>query len=128
PQAERRSPLAVFVHQLKSPLIALLAAAAVLSFALGKNTDGVVIAVVVVLNTVIGALQEGRAERSLRALRRLTAQQAHVLRGGVAQSVDARELVPGDILLVTAGDAVAADARLVDETALQASEASITGE
>jgi magnesium-transporting ATPase (P-type) len=127
-EAEGRSMWAVFVGQFKSPLIYLLLGAAALALALGHRTDAIVIFVVVVLNAVIGALQEGRAERSLEALRRLASNQARVVRGGHQLVVPAREIVPGDIVILEAGDAVAADARVLDSTALQIAEAALTGE
>ena len=90
--------------------------------------DAAVIAAVVTINAVIGAFQEGRAERSLAALRSLAVAEARVVRDGGAQVIAARELVPGDVLVVAAGDAIGADARLVDASALQVSEAALTGE
>jgi magnesium-transporting ATPase (P-type) len=128
PEAARRSLVSVLLHQFMSPLIYLLLAASGIALALGKVSDSIVILVVVVLNAVIGAFQEGRAERSLDALRRLGSPKAHVLREGVEQLIEARELVPGDILLLAAGDAVAADARLLEGAAVQLSEATLTGE
>ncbi len=128
PEPGRHSLWSVFLHQFKSPLIYLLFAAAGLALSLGKVSDAAVIFVVVLLNALIGAFQEGRAERSLEALRRLAGHQAHVLREEREEIVEAREVVPGDILLLTAGDAVAADARLVDGAAIQIAEAALTGE
>jgi Ca2+-transporting ATPase len=93
-----------------------------------ETSDAVVIFVVVLLNAVIGALQEGRAERSLAALRRLAGHHGRVLRSGQEQVIEAKDVVPGDILLLGAGDAVSADARLVDGAALQIAEATLTGE
>jgi magnesium-transporting ATPase (P-type) len=122
PEAARRSLMSVLLHQFTSPLIYLLLAASGIALALGKVSDSIVILVVVLLNALIGAFQEGRAERSLDALRRLGSPKAHVLREGEEQLVEARELVPGDILLLAAGDAVVADARLLEGAALQLSE------
>jgi magnesium-transporting ATPase (P-type) len=127
-EAARRPWWSVFLAQLASPLIYLLLGAAVLALALGHRTDAVVIAVVVSANAVIGGLQEGRAARSLEALRRLATSHARVVRGGRELVIEARDVVPGDILLLEAGDAVAADARLVDSAALQIAEAALTGE
>ena len=111
-----------------SPLVLILVAAAALALLLGHRGDAGVIALVIVVNALIGQLQEGRAERSMAALRRLSALQASVLRDGRAQSVAAAALVPGDILLLAAGDAVGADARLLEAVRLQAAEAALTGE
>ena len=117
-----------FAHQFKSPLIYILFAAAVLAAALGRWGDAAVILGVVLVNALIGALQEGRAERSMAALRRLAELQARVLRDGREQQFAARDLVPGDLLLLTAGDAVTADARLIEASSPTAAEAALTGE
>ncbi len=126
--APRRSGLETLLAQFKSPLIYLLLVSAVIALALGHVGDAVVIAVVVGLNAVIGAFQEGRAERALEALRSLTVMRARVVREGCIRDLPARELVPGDLIALEAGDAVPADARLIDVAALQASEAALTGE
>ena len=115
-------------HQFKSPLIYILFVAAVLAVALGHYGDASVILAVVLVNALIGSFQEGRAERSMAALRRLSALQVRVLREGGELVLPARDLVPGDLLLLAAGDAVAADARLVDCVQLQLAEAALTGE
>jgi Ca2+-transporting ATPase len=128
PAVRQRSIAAMFLGQFRSPLIYLLFGAAAIALALGATQDAIVIFVVVLLNAIIGAYQEGRAEHALVALRRLSAQKARVVRAGAEQIVDARELVPGDVLLLAAGDAVTADARLTDGAALQIAEAALTGE
>ncbi len=125
---ERRSLLSVFLGQFKSPLIYLLFLAAGIALVLGHTKDAVVIFIVVLLNAIIGALQEGRAERSLEALRRLATHKARLVRGGRGVLVEAREVVPGDVIVLEAGDAVAADARLLEGAALQVAEAALTGE
>jgi len=128
PEARRRSLAAVVLGQFKSPLIYLLLVAAGIAMALGERTDAIVIVVVVLLNAVIGAFQEGRAERALAALRQLAERKARVLRGAHETIVEAREVVPGDMLVLAAGDAVTADARLVDVALLEVAEAALTGE
>uniref|UniRef100_UPI0013C2BB54 cation-translocating P-type ATPase n=1 Tax=Azohydromonas sediminis TaxID=2259674 RepID=UPI0013C2BB54 len=128
PEPPQRPALALFARQFKSPLIYLLFVAAALATALGHLGDAGVILLVVVANALIGALQEGRAERSMAALRRLAELQARVRRGGAERVLPARELVPGDVLLLAAGDAVGADARLLDAQQLQVAEAALTGE
>jgi Ca2+-transporting ATPase len=128
PEPRRRSLASIFLGQFRSPLIYLLLAAAGLALALGHTNDAAVIAAVVLLNASIGFFHEGRAERSLEALRKLAAHRARVLRDGREEIVDASELVPGDVLVLEAGDAVAADARLLDGAALQIAEAALTGE
>ena len=128
PAPRQRSIGAVFLGQFKSPLIYLLFGAAAIALALGEIKDAIVIFVVVVMNAVIGAYQEGRAEQALAALRRMSTQKARVVRTGREEVIDARDLVPGDVLLLAAGDAVTADARLIDGAALQIAEAALTGE
>jgi Ca2+-transporting ATPase len=117
-----------FARQFRSPLILLLVVAALIAVALGHRSDAWVILVVVLANALIGAILEGRAERSMAALRRLAALRVRVLRDGVEQEVEARELVPGDRVLLAAGDAIAADARVVEAADLQVAEAALTGE
>jgi magnesium-transporting ATPase (P-type) len=117
-----------FARQFKSPLIYILFVAAVLAVALGHHGDAGVILAVVLVNALIGSFQEGRAERSMAALRRLSALRVRVLRDGGELVLEARELVPGDTVLLAAGDAVAADARLVEAAQLQVAEAALTGE
>jgi Ca2+-transporting ATPase len=118
----------VFLRQFHSPLIAILGVAAALAVALGHHGDAVVILSVVVVNALVGSFQEGRAERSMAALRQLAALQVRVRRGGAEHLMPARDLVPGDLLLLGAGDAVPADARLLQAAQLQVAEAALTGE
>ncbi|MFN0060583.1 MAG: cation-translocating P-type ATPase [Planctomycetota bacterium] len=128
PQIEQRSLFSVFTAQFKSPLIYLLLVASGIALALGHASDAVVILIVVLLNALIGAFQEGRAARSLEALRKLATHEARVIRSGRELIVEAREVVPGDVIVLEAGDAVPADARLLDGAALQIAEAALTGE
>ncbi|MBE7453817.1 MAG: HAD-IC family P-type ATPase [Kofleriaceae bacterium] len=127
-EAPRRSLPALFFGQFRSPLIYLLFVAAGLAAALGHTQDALVIAAVVMINAIIGSAQEGRAERSLEALRRTATHNARLIRDGHELVAPARELVPGDVLLLEAGDAVPADARLLTAAALQVAEAALTGE
>lgn len=128
PAARERSLAALFGSQFRSPLIYLLFGAAGISFVLGETNDAIVIFAVVLLNAVIGAFQEGRAQHALTALRQVALQKARVVRGGREEMIDARELVPGDVMLLAAGDAVTADARLIDGASVQIAEAALTGE
>ncbi len=127
-EPQRRALWAVLFSQFASPLIYLLFAAAGIALVLGHRSDAIVIFVVVLLNALVGAFQEGRAERSLEALRKLALHAARVVRDGQELVIAARDVVPGDVLLVEAGDAIAADARLLDGAALQLAEAALTGE
>ncbi len=128
PEAPPRPVWRSFVRQFKSPLIYILFVAALLAVSLGHQGDAGVILAVVLVNALIGCFQEGRAERSMASLRRLAALHARVLRDGQETRLEARELVPGDILLLAAGDAVGADARLLQQAQLQLAEAALTGE
>jgi len=128
PEAERRSVIRLVLRQFQSPLIYILFIAALLAMFLGKQGDAVVILIVVAVNALIGSLQEGRAERSMAALHRLSTLRARVLRDGAERLIEARDLVPGDVLLLAAGDAVGADARLIEAAALEIGEAALTGE
>ncbi|MBS1214528.1 MAG: ATPase, P-type (transporting), superfamily, subfamily, partial [Proteobacteria bacterium] len=128
PEGARRSSLLVFLQQFQSPLIYLLFIAAAFAFALGRTGDTAVILVVVFVNALIGWFQEGRAARSMEALRKLAGLRARVRRGGEELIIDTDQLLPGDIMVLAAGDGVGADARLIDGSALEAAEATLTGE
>ncbi|MBT9475924.1 MAG: HAD-IC family P-type ATPase [Polaromonas sp.] len=128
PEPPRRSVFSIVARQFKSPLIYILFVAALLAVALSHHGDAVVILLVVLVNALIGAFQEGRAERSMASLRQLSALRVRVLRDGQETVVEARSLVMGDLLLLAAGDAIGADARLIEEAQLQVAEAALTGE
>jgi Ca2+-transporting ATPase len=124
-----------FVAQLADPLVVLLLVATAISAVLwflerdaSLPYEAIAIFAVVLLNALMGYVQEARAEQAVAALRRMSAAHASVLRGGARQRIAAAEVVPGDLLLVEEGDAVAADARLVQASALQTAEAALTGE
>jgi Ca2+-transporting ATPase len=127
-QAKPVSPWALLLGQLASPVIWLLLGACVLAGALGEVADATAIFAIVLINSVVGFIQEYRAERSVQALRALTAPRARVLRDGHAVEIPAAQVVPGDVLLLDAGDVVAADARLLEANALLTNEATLTGE
>ena len=117
----------LILKQLRSPLIYILIGASVLSLVMQHYTDAGVILFVIVFNTMLGILQEYRAEKALSALYDLTAPHARVLRDD-KEEIDAREVVPGDIVLLEAGDRVPADARLLGSEDLQIDESTLTGE
>ena len=117
-----------FLGQFLEPIVAILIAAALVSGLLGDVIDTLAILAIVLLNGVIGFIQEERAERALSALQRLSAPLAKVLREGQLQSIPARDLVPGDRIVLEAGDSVPADARLIRSFGLRVQEASLTGE
>jgi Ca2+-transporting ATPase len=115
-------------RQLRDPMILLLMGAALLTSSQGDVTDTVVIALVIVVNTTVGVVQELRAERAVAALRALAAPHARVRRGGVDVLVETAAVVPGDLLLVEAGDIVAADAEVVEAHLLETDDSALTGE
>ncbi|MFC4405548.1 cation-translocating P-type ATPase [Haloarchaeobius iranensis] len=123
-----RGPLRVFLSQFTSALIWVLLAAAALSLLVGHAVDAVLIAIILLANGIFGFVQEYRAEQSLDALRELSAPEVVVRRGGAERTVPASELVPGDVLVLSEGDVVPADARLVETHSIEVDEAALTGE
>ncbi|HEX4954829.1 MAG TPA: cation-translocating P-type ATPase [Thermoanaerobaculia bacterium] len=126
--AERVSPWALLFGQFKNVLVLILLGGAVLSGVLGHAVEAIAIAVIVLFAVVLGFIQEFRAERALEALKRMAAPNATVLRDGVERRLPTRELVPGDVVLLAAGDRIPADARLLEAVNLEIEEAALTGE
>jgi Ca2+-transporting ATPase len=124
----RESSLTLLLRQFRSPLIYILLVAGLISLALGELIDAGAIAAVLVFNAAIGFTQELRATRELEALRRLTPDRATVVREGDEQTIEARELVPGDVVLLDSGARVPADLRVLHAAALEADESLLTGE
>jgi Ca2+-transporting ATPase len=124
----RRSLPRILVSQFSDFMILVLLLAALISGLIGDPQDAIVILVIVLLNAVIGALQEYRAERAVAALRLVLAATARVVRNGVTRTIPARELVTGDLVLLEAGNVVPADLRLTESMRLQTGEAALTGE
>nr|BAL54002.1 calcium-translocating P-type ATPase, PMCA-type [uncultured Chloroflexota bacterium] len=120
--------LAMLWGQINSFVIWLLIGAAVISMLLGDYIEAVAILAIVILNAVLGVIQEQRAEQALAALRQLAAPEAHVLREGRRVTIPARELVPGDMIFLEAGNYVPADVRLLESVNLRIEEAALTGE
>ncbi|HZJ69417.1 MAG TPA: cation-transporting P-type ATPase, partial [Planctomycetota bacterium] len=127
-QAGRIRPAAILLGQFKGLIVWVLVAAAGVSAVVGEWMDGAAILAIVLVNGIIGFVQEYKAETSLAALRRLTAPRARVRRGGASRLVPAADVVPGDVLELEAGDLVPADARLLEAAALRVVEAGLTGE
>ncbi|MGB9862188.1 MAG: calcium-transporting P-type ATPase, PMR1-type [Candidatus Saccharicenans sp.] len=128
-EAPGRSPLKVFLDQFKSFLIWVLMGAAVVSGFLGEWVDALAIIGIIILNSILGFVQEYRAEKALAALKRMAAPMAKVIRDGELKLIPAREIVPGDLLELEAGDSIPADARLVYHTPnFSVHEATLTGE
>ncbi len=118
----------VLARQFTDALILLLAAAAVVAFAVGDFTDGVTICAIIVLNGALGFVQEWKAERSLQALRQLLSPRCRVVRDGRPREIDAAKLVRGDLVLLESGNQVPADLRLVESVNLKVDESALTGE
>lgn len=128
PAAPRQSVLWRLLKQFHNVLIYVLIAASLVAAALGHWVDTTVIAAVVIVNAVIGFIQEGRAENAMAAIRSMLAPRASVLRGDTRISVDAADLVQGDLVLLEAGDKIPADLRLIEVNGLRIDEAILTGE
>ncbi len=124
----RVSPWALLLAQFQNVLILILLVAIVLSAFLGHVVEAVAIAVIVLFAVLLGFVQEYRADRALQALQRMAAPLARVFRDGRETEIPARNLVPGDVILVHTGDKIPADARLLEAINLQIDEASLTGE
>lgn len=122
------SPLYIFFRQFFDVMILVLGVAAILSAFIGDLPDTIVILVILVLNAVIGFIQEYRAEKAIEALQKMAAASSHVLRNGQATEIASTEIVPGDIVLLEAGNMVTSDIRLLEINSLQVNEASLTGE
>ncbi|MCF3974673.1 cation-transporting P-type ATPase [Paracoccus salsus] len=128
PNAPKRSPILRFLAHFHNVLIYVLIASSAVTAALQHWVDTGVILAVVIVNAVIGYIQEGRAEQAMDAIRGMLAPRSAVLRDGRRISVDAADLVPGDIVLIEAGDRVPADLRLIEARGIKAEEAILTGE
>ncbi|HLD61108.1 MAG TPA: cation-translocating P-type ATPase [Patescibacteria group bacterium] len=122
------SPWKLLLGQFKNVLVIILLLASVLSGVLGHITEAIAIAVIVLFAVILGFIQEYRAERAIEALRQMAAPTALVLRDGKEMEVPAMELVPGDVIIITTGDRIPADARLLEVVNLKIEEAALTGE
>ena len=127
-EQRQRSAWRMFFDQFTDVMIIILMLAAAISGAIGELLDACVILIIVVLNAVIGFIQEYRAERAVAALKQLAAPHATVRRGGQSLKLSARELVPGDVVLLEAGNVIPADLRLLEAIQLTIEEAALTGE
>ncbi len=128
PEKNKLSIISIFINQFQDFMIIVLMAATVLSFLMGEFSDAITIFAIIILNGIMGFIQEYRAERSLKALKQLTAPKAKARRNNNIIEVNARELVPGDIIYLTTGDRVPADARILNSENIQVDESLLTGE
>ena len=128
PQVAGPSPVRILLRQFSNVLVIILILAAAIAFVAGERIDTIAIGIVILLNGVLGFVQEWRAENALQSLRSMLSPQATVLRDGRQMVIAARDLVPGDIIIVAAGDRVPADADVIEQTTLSADESALTGE
>ncbi len=127
-EKRRRSPWRMLLDQFTDFMIIVLIGAAIISGIIGDLQDTIAIIVIIILNAVIGFIQEYRAERAMAALKRMSEVNAQVLRDGQVATVNASELVPGDVVLLEAGNVVPADFRLIEAAQLRVDESALTGE
>ncbi len=125
---KRKTPLTIFLNQFKDFMIVVLLAAAIVAGIAGDVTDTIIIGVIVLLNAIVGFVQENKAEEAMEALKKISALQAHVLRDEQVQTIPSSDLVPGDLVLLEAGNVVPADLRLVEAFSLRINESALTGE
>jgi P-type Ca2+ transporter type 2C len=127
-EKKKKSPFMMFLDQFRDFMILVLIAAAIISGIIGEPSDTIAIIVILVLNAVIGFIQEYRAEKAMAALKKMAAPSATVIRNGMPETMSASQLVPGDFVMLEAGKIVPADMRLVEAARLKVEEASLTGE
>lgn len=127
-ESEQKSVLEIIADQMKTPVVYLLAAAAVLSFVIGDFPEGIAIVVVLIVNAAIGFGMEWQAQKSMQALKKLDKITAKVVRDGEEQEIDAEKLVPGDMVILGEGNVVPADIRLIEVSDFQVDESPLTGE
>lgn len=128
PSAKPERVIVIFFRQFQSPLIYLLAAASVIVLLTGDPADGAIIFAVLLFNAIVGTVQEGKAQNTLLALRKFVETKATVLRGGEEMIVNDQDVVPGDVIVLSEGEKVPADARVVGSANLNIDEASLSGE
>ncbi len=127
-ERERVTLLEIFLNQFKDIFVIMLLIATAISFLIGEIVDASTIAVIVVLNAVVGFVQEYRSEKAMEAMKKLTAPKARVVRDGEEKIIPAREVVPGDVAILEEGDRIPADGRLIEVVELKTDEAVLTGE
>ncbi len=124
----RKAPIILFLEEFKDLMVIILIVAAVLAIIAGETRDAIVILFIVVLNALIGFLQKFKAEKAIEALRKLVAPKARVVRNGIQKELEAKYVVPGDILIISEGDSITADAILFEVNELETQESALTGE
>ncbi|AIS52151.1 calcium-transporting ATPase 1 [Thermoanaerobacter kivui] len=127
-EKKKKSIFSLFLEQFKDYMVLILIIASIISFFLGETTDAVIILAIVILNALLGTIQENKAEKSLEALKKLSQPLAKVIRDGKVMEVEASSLVIGDVVLIEAGNIIPADGRLVEAKNLKVDESVLTGE
>ena len=127
-EGKKKTIAGIFLAQFKDVMILILLTAALVSGIIGDLKDTIVILIIVLLNAVVGFIQEYRAEKAMHALKQMAITQAKVLRDGKVTFLSAVELVPGDVVMLEAGNAVPADIRIIESINLKIEEAALTGE
>lgn len=127
-EKEKKSLVSIFLSQLKDVLIYVLLGAAAITFIIGEHVDGIIILLVVLLNALIGVVQENKASQAIAELKKMASPRALVKRDGKTIEIDSEEIVPGDVVILDAGRFVPADMRLTDSANLKIEESSLTGE
>ncbi|MGL5175382.1 MAG: cation-translocating P-type ATPase, partial [Cetobacterium sp.] len=125
---EKKGAFIVFLEQFKDFLVIILLVAAAISFISGNKESTIVILAVITMNAILGTVQHMKAEKSLESLKKMSSPKAKVIRDGQKQEIDSSELLPGDIVLIEAGDVVPSDARILESYSLMVNESSLTGE
>ncbi|MBP3038334.1 cation-translocating P-type ATPase [Bacillaceae bacterium Marseille-Q3522] len=127
-EGKKRSALLLFIGQFKDFMVVVLVAATLISGLLGEYLDAIAIIMIIITNGFLGFYQERKAEKSLEALKELSAPQVHVLRNGSWSKIASKEIVPGDLLKFSSGDRIGADLRIIDCKSLEMEESALTGE
>ncbi|UWV48505.1 calcium-translocating P-type ATPase, PMCA-type [Acetivibrio thermocellus] len=127
-EGKKKTVFGRFLDQLKDPMIIVLIVAAIISGFAGEPADSIIILMVVLINSILGVVQEGKAEKAIEALQKMSSPYSKVRRNGRVMQIKSEEIVPGDIVLLEAGDAVPADMRIIEASSLKIEEASLTGE
>ncbi|KRQ86795.1 Calcium-transporting ATPase 1 [Caloramator mitchellensis] len=127
-EKKTRTTFQKFMDQFKDFLVLILIGAAIISGFVGEVADSIIILLVVIINATLGVIQENKAEESLKALKKMAAPLAHVIRNGISLEIPVREIVPGDLVVLEAGRYVPADLRLIETSNLKIEESSLTGE
>lgn len=128
PKKKKDSLLKIFLRELTDPIVLLLLFASIVSFLIKEKVDAIAILFIILVDLILGTYQEWKANKNVEALTKLIEVKTKVLRNGIAKEIDASELVVGDIVLLTSGDKISADMRLIESSNLSVDESILTGE